>query len=49
MFGLISTARFIGLDPEAWLHHLLERIADHPVNRVHDFLSWNYAGRSAGT
>ena len=48
MYGLIGTAKLNGIDPEAWLRHVLTHIADHPINRVDDFLPWNCAAKLTG-
>ena len=43
MYTLIETARLNDLDPEAWLADVIERIADHPINRLDELLPWNWA------
>ena len=42
MYTLIETAKMNGLDPEAYLHDVIARIADHPINRIAELLPWNW-------
>ena len=47
MYSLIVTARLNDVGPRAWLADVLARIADHPVQRLHELLPWNWrAGRT---
>jgi hypothetical protein len=48
IYSLVGTAKLNGVDPEVWLRHVLANIAEHPINRVHDFLPWNCAVNLAG-
>ncbi len=38
-----GTAKLNGIDPQAYLRHVLTRIADHPANRIDELLPWNVA------
>jgi hypothetical protein len=42
--SLVETATLNGFDPEHYLRHVLERVANHPVKRVHELPPWNVAG-----
>ncbi len=42
MYTLIQTAKLNDIDPQAWLADVLGRIADHPVQLLHELLPWNW-------
>jgi transposase len=48
IYSLIGTAKLNRLDPEAYLRHVIERIADHPINCVEQLLPWNVADALLG-
>ena len=43
IYSLLGSAKLNGLDPELYLHHVLDRIADHPISKINDLLPWNVA------
>jgi transposase len=40
LYSLLGTCKLNGIDPERYLHHVLDVIADWPVNRVSELLPW---------
>ena len=47
MYTLIGTAKLNGIDPQAYLRHVLTHIADHSINRIDELLPWNVAATLA--
>ncbi|SQM12284.1 transposase [Escherichia coli] len=41
LYGLIGTCRLNGIDPEAYLRHILSILPEWPANRVDELLPWN--------
>jgi transposase len=41
-YTLIETAKMNSVDPEAWLTWVLERVADHKINRIDELMPWNW-------
>jgi transposase len=39
---VIETAKLNGLDPQAYLADILDRIHDHKINRLDELLPWNW-------
>jgi hypothetical protein len=41
-YTVLETAKLNGLDPEAWLADVMDRMAKgHPINRLTELLPWN--------
>jgi len=41
IFSLLGSAKRNGIDPELYLHQVLECVADYPISRIADLLPWN--------
>ncbi|ESU75966.1 Transposase (plasmid) [Shigella dysenteriae WRSd3] len=46
LYGLIGSCRLNGIDPEAYLRHILSVLPEWPSNRVDELLPWNGASAS---
>jgi transposase len=44
-YTLIETARMNGVNPEAWLTWVLERLQDHKTSRIEDLMPWNFTAK----
>jgi hypothetical protein len=45
IYSLLRTARLNGLNIEAYLRRVLERLPEHSINRVEELPPWNVAAR----
>jgi hypothetical protein len=41
MYSIIETCKLNHIDPQRYLQYVLERITEHPINRIEELLPWN--------
>lgn len=41
-YSLVETCRLNGIEPEAYLTDVIERIGSHPINRIDELLPWKW-------
>ncbi len=46
---VIETAKFSGLNPEAYLADVFARFQDHKINRIDELLPWNWKPKRTQT
>lgn len=49
IYSLIGSAKLNGLDPEAYLRFVIERIADYRISELDNLLPWKVAEQIAKT
>ena len=42
LYSLLGTCKMHGIEPYGWLKSVLQQIADHPINKIHDLLPHRY-------
>ena len=47
IYSLVESCKLNNIDPHSYLQYVLERIADHPINRIEELLPWNVVGKLA--
>lgn len=45
IYSLVESCKLNHIDPQRYLHYVIERIADHPINRIDELLPWNIADK----
>jgi len=45
IYSLVESCKLNRIDPQSYLQYVLERIADHPINRIEELLPWNVADK----
>jgi hypothetical protein len=43
IYSLVETCKLNQIDPQRYLQYVLERIAEHPINRIEELLPWRVA------
>ncbi len=41
-YSLVETCRLNGVEPETWFTDVIERIGNHPINRIDELLPWKW-------
>ena len=45
-YSLIETAKMNDVDPQTWLTHVIDRLADYPASKINNLMPWNFAESS---